>query len=262
MNGPAPIGDFELLATLGVTSLAALASWRVGLGRRLLWAAVRAVVQLFAIGEVLAWVLEDGAWWGVFGAMTVMVAAAAHQAVTRPERRVAGGGWGALLTLGAVGLLTVSTVTRGLLHLEPWYAPRYAIPLLGMILGNTLTGLSLAWDHLLEAADVGRAEIEADLAEGATRWEAMRGPLERAVRVGMTPILNATSVVGLVSLPGMMTGQILAGASPRAAVRYQLMVMLVICAATLTATAVAGLFVVARVTDGEHRLRPPIRPGR
>ncbi|MEO1227824.1 MAG: iron export ABC transporter permease subunit FetB [Myxococcota bacterium] len=227
MNGPVPIGDVELAAAFVLVAVAAAVSLalRLDLERRLLWASLRATVQLFVIGQILAYVLGTEPGWAIAVVMTVMIGAAAHQAVTRPERWLDGGPLGAFVTLTLVGLLTTFTVSRGLLHLEPWYTPRYALPLLGMILGNTLTGLSLSLDNLLEAADLGRETIEADLALGATRWEALREPLGRAVRVGMTPILNSTSVVGLVALPGMMTGQVLAGADPRDAVRYQLLVM-------------------------------------
>lgn len=259
MSPPTAIGNLELLSATVLVGAAAGVSMvlRLDLERRLLWASLRAVVQLLIVGQILAYVLDTSAGRAIAAVIAVMIAAASHQAVTRPERSVSGGTLGAFLTLTLVGLMTTFSVTKGILHLEPWYTPRYAIPLLGMILGNTLTGLSLALDNLLEAVDVRRHEIEADLALGATRWEALRAPLSRAVRLGMTPILNSTSVVGLVALPGMMTGQILAGADPRAAVRYQLLVMFMVLAATATGCLALGVFTVFRVTDSQHRLLQP-----
>lgn len=264
MNAPVPIGDFELLGAFALVAVAAGVSLalRLDLERRLLWAALRATLQLFFIGQILAYVLDAEPIWAIAALMAVMIGAAAHQAVSRPERWLDGGPLGAFVTLSVVGLVTTFTVSRAILHLDPWYTPRYALPLLGMILGNTLTGLSLSIDHLLEAADLRRESIECDLALGATRWEALRGPLGRAVRVGMTPILNSTSVVGLVALPGMMTGQVLAGADPRDAVRYQLLVMFMVLASTAVGCLALGLYAALRITDAEHRLRPaPPRRG-
>src|SRR3569623_2692060 len=116
----------------------------------------------------------------------------------------------------------------GLLRVEPWYSPQYAIPLLGMILGNTLNGISLGLDRLGGELSGRRAPVEALLALGATRWEAARGPIRQAVRTGLIPTINAMMVVGIVSLPGMMTGQILAGADPVEAVKYQIVMMFLI----------------------------------
>lgn len=261
MTVPVPVDNVGLLIAFGLVIAAALVSLGLSLDleRRLLWASLRATIQLFLIGQILAWVLNTPAGWAVAAVMLTMIGAAAHQAVRRPERAVSGSGLGAFVTLLLVGIVTTWSVTWGVLHLEPWYTPRYAIPLLGMILGNTLTGLSLALDNLLEAVDMRRLDIETDLAMGATRWEALRDPLARAVRVGMTPILNATSVVGLVALPGMMTGQVLAGADPRAAVRYQLMVMFMVLGATAVGCLTLGVFTVLRVTDRHHRLHQPRR---
>lgn len=228
---------------------------RLGVERRMLWAALRATVQLALVGELLAYVLEGSFGWTAAAAASLMIAAAAREAVTRPERRLPGANLGAFVTLGLVGLLTVHFWTHAVLRLEHGSAPRYVIPLLGMVLGNTLTGIALALDQILEAVERDRADIEADLAAGASRWEAMRDPLRTAVRRGLTPILNTTSVVGLVSLPGMMTGQILAGADPRDAVRYQLVVMFGLLGATALGCSLMSIGVLLRVTDAQHRLR-------
>ncbi|CAN0600369.1 unnamed protein product, partial [Laminaria digitata] len=158
--------------------------------------------------------------------------AAARAAVTHSARRIPGATWLALLTLLITGLSITGAVTQLVIGVEPWYRPQYLIPLLGMLLGNSLTALSLAIDHFLEQLDLRRDEVESDLAMGATRWEAARDPMREAVRKGMIPIINAMSVVGLVSLPGMMTGQILAGADPLGAVAYHILIMFMIAAST------------------------------
>ena len=142
-----------------------------------------------------------------------------------------------------------------LVGVEPWWEPRYLIPLLGMVLGNGLTGISLCLDALLESLAERRDRVEMELAHGATRWEAARTPLRDAVRRGMIPIINAMMVVGLVSLPGMMTGQILAGADPLEAVEYQIVVMFMLAAATAVGALIFVRLAVHGYLTPAHQLR-------
>jgi len=123
-----------------------------------------------------------------------------------------------------------------------------------MILGNSLTGLSLCLDQLLETVHERRAEVEMELALGATRWEAARGPLAASVRRGMIPTINAMMVVGIVSLPGMMTGQILAGADPAVAVRYQIVVMFMLTASTALGCIFIALLACRTLFNDRHQL--------
>ena len=130
---------------------------------------------------------------------------------------------------------------------NPWYTPQYAIPLLGMLLGNTMNGISIAMDRLTHAAWEQRQVIEARLMLGE-RWdEAIADYRQQAIRSGMIPIINAMAAAGIVSLPGMMTGQILAGAPPVEAVKYQILIMFLIAAGT-------GLGTLAAVTIGSKHL--------
>jgi putative ABC transport system permease protein len=146
----------------------------------------------------------------------------------------------------AVALLAVVQV-------RPWYLPQYAIPLLGMILGNTLNGISLGLDRFGEELVGKRDQVEALLALGATRWEAARASVGRAVRTGMIPTLNTMMVVGLVSLPGMMTGQLLAGADPMQAVMYQIVIMFLIASATALGTVSVVLLGYRRLFSRDHQ---------
>jgi putative ABC transport system permease protein len=257
MTGAVPLSPLDLalaalfVGTAGVVSLAL----RLGMAGRLALAAGRAVVQLLAVGLVLRWVfaLEHP---GILAlVLLVMILAAAQAAVARPRRRVKSGGVLTFLALSSVGLFTTLTTTAVIIEVEPWYAPRYVIPLLGMVLGNGLTGISLVLDDLLDAFSAGKGAIEEALALGATAWEASRAPVAAAVRRGLVPIVNSMSVVGVVSLPGMMTGQILAGADPMRAVQYQLVVMFMIAGSTTLGALLVALLVFRRVFDAEHRIR-------
>jgi putative ABC transport system permease protein len=141
------------------------------------------------------------------------------------------------------------------LRVEPWYLPQYAIPLLGMILGNTLTGISLGLERFTDALTQGRDQVELLLTLGGTRWEAALPAIRQAARTGMIPILNSMTVVGIVSLPGMMTGQLLAGVSPVQAVKYQIVIMFLIASATALGTVGAVLLGYLRLFNRRHQFR-------
>ena len=160
-----------------------------------------------------------------------------------------------LLAITAAALVVGGIVTQLVVGARPWYAPRYVIPLVGMILGNSLTGISLCLDRFLEHLDARRAEIELRLAFGATRHEALADPLRAAVRTGLTPLMNAMAAAGVVSLPGMMTGQILAGAPPLQAVAYQVVVMFMLAAATALGAMIAAVLAALRRTRPDGSLR-------
>lgn len=240
-----------LVAVAGAVSL----GLRLGLERRLAIAALRTVVQLSLVGYLLEWVFALANPWVVALVFVFMVGAAAHAALQRPSRRLRGFIGSTFLTLMLTGTLCTAVVTQLIVRVDPWYQPRYVIPLLGMVLGNSLTGISLCIDTLLESLVVRGDQVEADLALGATRWEAMREPLSSAVKRGLIPIINMMSVAGLVSLPGIMTGQILAGASPLDAVKYQVVIMFMLAGATSLGATIASLLIYRRLFNERHQLR-------
>jgi putative ABC transport system permease protein len=262
---PLDYGDLALAALLLVVN-AGLSMWLgLGLARETLIAAARMVIQLLLIGVVLKalFALVSPLWTGL--AALVMLGFAAHEAQARQGRPFRGpwryglGGTAMLFAAGTVTVLALTTQIRP----EPWYDPRYAIPLLGMMLGNAMTGVALGLEALTTGAVRERAAVEAQLAFGADRWTALKPVLRQAVRSGLIPVVNAMAAAGLVFLPGMMTGQILAGAPPEEAVKYQLLVMFLIAGGTGLGVLVATLGGVRRLTDGRHRLRlDTLRPDR
>jgi putative ABC transport system permease protein len=240
-----------LVLVAGVVSL----SLRLRVERRLGVAALRTILQLLLVGYVLKWVFDIHSLLVLAPVLLLMAIAATHTAVTRPTRSFPGSSWRAFLTLVAVGMIVTFTATKLIIAVEPWYEPRYLIPLLGMVLGNSMTSLALCMDQLLETLAERRAEVEMELALGATRWEAARGPLGDAVRRGMIPIINSMMVVGLVHLPGMMTGQILAGADPVIAVKYQIMIMFMLAAGSSLGAMAIALLIYQRLFNRRHQLR-------
>ena len=179
-----------------------------------------------------------------------MTGFAAREAVSRSSRSYGGILVDAWLTMAATCFVVGGVVTQMVVGVTPWYDPQYVIPLLGMILGNSLTGISLCLDRFLDHLEVRSAEVELRIAFGATRREALAEPLRNAVRTGMIPIINSMAAAGIVSLPGMMTGQILAGSPPLQAVAYQIVVMFMIAAAA----ALGSMLVVALA--GRHFMGP------
>lgn len=227
------------------------------LERQLVVSAARLVVQLLLVGLLLKTIFTLASPWLTLLAACVMVAFAGHEIRARQYRRLQGlwgVGLGGTAMLLAGTLITVFALTVQIKP-EPWWAPQYALPLFGMILGNTMTGVSLGLDTLHTTMHRERAAIEARLLLGSTRWEAVSTPLQQAVRSGFTPIINSMAATGVVSLPGMMTGQILSGVDPQEAVKYQILITLLIGGATGLGVLAATLASVWRLTDSRHRLR-------
>lgn len=209
---------------------------RLNLERSLLLASVRTVVQLTLIGYVLRAVFALHSLWVVLALMACMTAIAGVAAVRRTTHRYPGVWWNSVVSVWCSSWLVTGLALTVIVDVEPWHLPQYSIPLLGMILGNTLNGISLGLDRLSKELLSSRHEVESLLCMGATRWEAARGPIREAVRTGMIPIINSMSVVGIVSLPGMMTGQLLAGVEPVQAVKYQIVIMFMIASGAALGT--------------------------
>jgi putative ABC transport system permease protein len=250
-----------IATSLILISCAISLALQLGLERRLLLASVRTVVQLLAVGLVLKWVFAPGRpWYVVLSIIFIMTFVAGISGVRRTERRYKGiwsdsiiSMWASSWLVGAVALMAVIQVQRGG---HPWYSPQYSIPILGMILGNTLNGISLGLDRFGNELTTKRDQVETLLALGATRWEAARSSIQTAVRTGMIPTINTMMVVGIVSLPGMMTGQILAGMEPTHAVKYQIVIMFLIAVGTSIGTMSVVLMGYLRIFTPRHQFLP------
>ncbi len=247
--------DLALAAVLLIIPAAISIALKLGLEKRLGVASVRTVVQLAFIGFVLEWVFDLNRWYYVVPVLVVMLLMAARAAINRSERRFPGAYVAAFGSLVLASSVTAFSVTEVVIGVEPWYAPRYVIPLIGMLLGNGLNGISLGLDRLLNDLVQKRRSVEARLALGASSWQAVQPWMRDAVRSGMVPIINSMMIVGLVSLPGMMTGQILAGAAPINAVAYQILIMFMIAAATALGVIVLCLICYRALAHPEHRIR-------
>ena len=253
------LGPLQLTLGAGlVLAVGLLTLWmQLGLFWQLTVAALRTTVQLLLIGLVLKvlFAAAQPLWLAAMGLVMLLVAA---REVRQRQKRAFAGWWG--FGLGAFAMLASSfSITlfalAGILRLEPWYLPQYAIPFLGMMLGNTMNGISLGLDQLTHTCWQQQRVIEARLMLGQTWRQAVEDARRESVRSGLIPIVNAMSIAGLVSLPGMMTGQILAGSPPQEAVKYQILIMFMIAGGTGLGTVTAVWIGARRLFDERQRLR-------
>lgn len=204
-----PLSNLGLSLLPALVVLAILRRWSAGAGAAL-HGVGRMIAQLALVGYVLTFLFGAGRPAIVLGALTVMLTAAGWISLRPVARRRRAVYPRALAAIGAGGLSTLALVTQGVLTADPWHDPTVLIPLGGMVFAAAMNAVSLSAERL-----------DAELARGAPYHDAR--PV--ALRSALIPQVNTLFAVGLVSLPGMMTGQILSGVSPLIAVRYQIMVM-------------------------------------
>ena len=257
MNAPTITAAQLAIGSLLILTSAALSLvLHLGLARSLLVAAARSVVQLLLVGLVLHWVFDLQSPWLVALVALFMVGAASWEVHARQQRSFKGA-WGLGLGAAATVAATVAGAGLGLAVLahQPWWSPQVVIPILGSVLGNVMNGVSVTLNQFTTSVARERPAIEARLALGATRAEALGDLRRAAVRSGMIPIINQMSAAGIITLPGMMTGQILAGMAPFEAAKYQILVLLLLAGGAGLGAIGVSHWAVQRVSDARDRLR-------
>ncbi|MEP6462203.1 MAG: ABC transporter permease [Frankiaceae bacterium] len=225
---------------------------RLGLAREVSIAAARAGVQLIAVGALLDWLFAHAGLAGSLGWVAAMVLIAGGVSAGR------GAGIPRARLVSTVAVGTAVTLTLGLLVLARVVttSPRVLVPVGGMVVSGALQATSLTLLRLRDAARDSRRQVEARLALGQSGREAFAPYVRAALRNALTPTIDSTKVVGLISLPGAMTGLILAGVAPLAAIRYQVVVMYMLLGAWAVAALVAARLTGRMLFDDAHRLRP------
>jgi len=246
----------DIVLASGLVLFAGIISllFRLKLGKKLLIGATRTIVQLGIAAVALSTVFGLKSLWLVLLLAFLMMIMAGREAIRRQKIKPRGISLDIIFAMTLSGFTVSVVVTGVVVGADPWWHPPVFIPLLGMILGNSLNGISITLDRFLSACTLERERIETRLVLGATPNEAVQPMVQEAIRAGMFPIINAMAIVGVVSLPGMMTGQLLAGADPRDAVMYQVVVMYMLAASTALASMVAVLLVRRRVFNKDMAL--------
>jgi putative ABC transport system permease protein len=228
--------DFaDLLWALGLMAIAiGLSSWqKLGLEIQLAIATARTTMQLLVVGYVLAFVFALDNPWAVLGIIGIMLAIATIVSRNRISKKIP-----RLLPLLAGTMffstaLTLVYVNLLIIQPETWYEPQYLIPLAGIVLGQAMNGAAIAGERLVSTINSHPLEIEAHLSLGATPQQSVAGYRKEAIKAGLIPILNQMLVVGIVTLPGIITGQLLSGVDPLNAASYQILVMFMLALTNL-----------------------------
>lgn len=257
MNGYFELAWTDVLVSLvlvGVLFVVAVVQ-KLGIARGVVVGTVRTFAQLMIIGYVLEFVFDLSRWYWVVLMLGVMVAVAARTAASRDESRWPGKTAVAGLSIVLGVAVTMATVVGLVIRVRPWYTPQILIPVSGMVIGNTMNAVALTVTRFKSELSVRRREVEAALALGASSKQASSDAFRTAMKSALIPTMNALMVVGLVQLPGMMSGQIIAGVLSVQAVRYQIVVMyMVACGAAVGALA-AAVLVRRQAFTARHQLR-------
>ncbi|MBT7950765.1 MAG: ABC transporter permease [Gammaproteobacteria bacterium] len=207
-----PLFNLAIAFVPAFAVLLILAKWSLNASNAL-HAIIRMLIQLLIIGYFLTYIFEAKHAWVILFILTAMVLASSWIALGTIKSIRYLLFKHAFLSIAFGGGITLALITQGVLVLKPWYLPQLMIPLAGMIFANSMNSISLAAERL-------NAELERNVPYNEAR--------NIALHAALIPIINSLFAVGLVSLPGMMTGQILSGVSPLIAIRYQIMVMCMI----------------------------------
>ncbi len=217
--------DLLLSLSFIALSLVLLKYWRIGLGRTLLLGTFRTFAQLTLMGYLLTFIFQQRTPWFMGGLLLLMIAVAGFEARRRQKRSIPNFYLIVSGSLAITAVVILGTILKVILKLEPWYSPYAVIPIAGMIIGNGLNTVSLTAERFVSELQHREVEIETLLSLGAApRW-AVHDALKDALQASLIPNVNAMMTVGVVQMPGVMTGQILAGIDPVIAVRYQIMIM-------------------------------------
>jgi putative ABC transport system permease protein len=258
-SGPIQLHAFDLAAAGCLVALSAFISlvMRLSLHRQIIWASVRTVVQLLLVGHILRFVFANASPWLTVLVVLLMTILATREVAFRPRARLErfGNVWVAAFAVAGSTLVTAVFILGTALRPDPWYDPRYVISLVGIVLGSVLNSASLALDGMLSGVRLERPGIEAQLALGAPVRQAFARLLRDSVRRGIVPSINQMSAAGIITLPGIMTGQIIAGMDPVDAVTYQILIMFLLCGASALGAMAAAYAALRRLTDSRARLR-------
>ncbi|QNT77526.1 ABC transporter permease [Entomobacter blattae] len=249
----------DMFLVSGIVLLCSLCSLWLSLNihKPLIVAALRMVLQLMLVGYVLKIIFKVASPWFVVGFLTIMVGAATYEIASRQEKGINHfwlygiGGSSIIFSAGVIAVLGVGVTLRP----SPWYAPEQVIPFCAIILGNAMNGASISLKAMIQTVQRERAAIEAQLCLGYPYFYVMRQYMRAAQQLALIPTINTMAAAGIVTMPGIMTGQLLAGADPLVAAHYQIVLMSLVFGGVFLCSLMCVWGVSYRITDSRQRLR-------
>lgn len=259
MNGLIELDLTDLVWALGLMAIAiGVSTWqKLGLEFQLAIATGRTVLQLLVVGYLLAVIFALKNPFAVLGVLLVMLTIATITARNRISKKVPRV---IPIVLGSMFFSTALTLCyTNVLIIQPrtWYEPQYLIPLAGIVLGNAMNGAAIAGERLVSTINSSRLEIETHLSLGATPEQSVAAYRKDAVRAGLIPTLNQMMVVGVVTLPGIITGQLLSGIDPLNAASYQILIMLMLAFTCLITTVLVTQGLTRQFFNAQAQLQLP-----
>ncbi|MBC8524578.1 MAG: iron export ABC transporter permease subunit FetB [Chlorobium phaeobacteroides] len=245
MNPVVEISTWQLLLGLIFIILAQGASfaYHLGLNRDITVGTIRTFAQLFLMGYALTLIFQLNSVWFTLGIFIIMAVSASFIVRGRVKEKQISYMVPTFLAMFISYFVTAIFVSGLIVGVDPWWEPRYFLPIGGMVIGNSMSALAIALERLFKEIRQQKDLIETQLCLGANYREASSEMFKNAVTAGMIPSINAMMGVGLVFIPGMMSGQILAGADPLQAIRYQIVIMLMLVGSTATTSIITMLIV-------------------
>jgi putative ABC transport system permease protein len=231
------ISVVDVLFSLGAVAIIIVVSvsYRLTLEKNLAIGAVRTFIQLIAAGYILKWVFGLDRWYVVLAMIAVMTVIAGYHGARRVSgpigKNVLYATGAIMVSSSAVIFFTFAVVVR----VDPWYKPHYLIPVSGMVINGAMNGVSVGMSALKAGIESSRERIEAALSLGATGRLAISPLMKNSIRTALIPTVNGLMTAGIVQLPGMMSGQIIAGVDPTQAVLYQIVIYYILAAANCLA---------------------------
>ncbi|KAF8995408.1 UPF0014-domain-containing protein [Hymenopellis radicata] len=230
--------------------------YHLGIGVDLVTAAVRCIVQLALVASLLQTVFETNNPWAVAGiALLLNLLGTFETVVNKSKRRhermfrsVLFGMLGSTIPVSVIG-------ARYAMSVDPFWTPSQYIPIVGMLCGSTISGVVVSVSYVLKELKENRDKVEVYLAYGATRMEACKPIAIEALILALTPAINQMSVLGIIAIPGMMTGAILGGSSVEQAAKMQMIIMFMISASSALASIFTTAYAISIIVDDEHRIR-------
>ncbi len=248
-------GDVALSLLLMALAIAVSRLQNLGLEKNLAIGTVRAFAQLTLIGFALKVLFRINTPWLLLLVFLVMLTVASYESIRRQQVRLP---YFFFITFGTLTLalvVSLGVVALLIIRPEPWYNLVVLIPLGGMVLGNGLNIVSLSANRFLSEVQLRRSEVEVALSLAAPPRKALHTAFKNAVTGALIPSVNALMTVGLVQLPGVMTGQILVGVPPIEAVKFQIVIMMMWITTGVISGVVATLLLMTRLVNHRWQVR-------